>query len=127
MNLLIVDDEPDIALMFQIVIRSAAPKIVSYIAFSGDEVMGKLGAYDALLTDLRLGGQYSGHDLAKAYKALRPCGFVAMMTGFRNIVDANADLILHKPVYPEALATLAARLTSLSSRSRQTLAPVAEV
>jgi len=120
-QVLIVDDDKDIARLFQVVLT-----LVGFecdIVHSAKECLSKLALSvpDIILLDLRLGLEISGEDILvqiranPRFKNTR----VIVVTGYPSMAESISDLtdlILLKPVEIEQLKILIQRLASVESK-----------
>ena len=107
MNVLVVDDEPDVRILFEMQFRREirAGKIVFHFALSGPEALFLLAsqAEDLLiLSDINMPGM-SGLELLKVVKAKYPHLKVVMITAYGDDFQAKAveygcDDYLTKPL-----------------------------
>jgi diguanylate cyclase (GGDEF)-like protein len=111
-QVLIVDDDRDIAKLFQVVLNLVGFECLSKLALS---------VPDIILLDLRLGLEISGGDILfqiranPRFKNTR----VIVVTGYPSLAEPIADLtdmILLKPVEIEQLKVLIQRLASVESK-----------
>ena len=123
-HVLIVDDDKDIARLFQMVLSLMGFECV--IVNSAKECLARLALSvpDIVLLDLRLGLEISGEDILlqiranPRFKNTR----VIVVTGYPAMAEPISDLtdlILLKPVEIEQLKTLIQRLASVESKPRR--------
>ncbi len=110
-RIFVVDDDPDIAALNAEFLRMRGYAAVSCTAAA--DALRKIAAenYDALLTDLDVGGRGSGFILAGALKQVRPDAGVILLTGLPDFaaawttIQSFVDRTFVKPVHPESLET----------------------
>jgi CheY-like chemotaxis protein len=110
-RILVVDDDPDIAALNAEFLRLRGYAAESCTAAS--DALRRLATeeYDALLTDLDVGGRGSGFILAGALKQMRPSAGVILLTGLPDFaaawttIQSFVDRTFVKPVHPESLET----------------------
>lgn len=123
-RVLIVDDDKDIAKLFQVVLSMMG--FECEVVYSARECLAKLAlnAPDIVLLDLRLGLELSGQDILlqiranPRFKNTR----VIVVTGYPAMAEPISDLsdlILLKPVEIEQLKTLIQRLASVEGKPRR--------
>ena len=123
-QVLIVDDDKDIAKLFQVVLNLVG--FECEIVNSAKECLSKLALSvpDIILLDLRLGLEISGEDILfqirsnPRFNSTR----VIVVTGYPSMAEPIADLtdmILLKPVAIEQLKTLIQRLASVEGKPRR--------
>lgn len=96
MRFLVIDDEPDFLEMMRLMLRSLGQEDVTCCT-SPDDQWHRLGEYDVLLTDYRLGKGVCGLDVARSFKAQRPGGVALVLSGF-DLPRGVADLQIVKPL-----------------------------
>lgn len=80
-RVLIVDDEPGVALTLSLSLKKLEADYVFEVAYTGDEALAKLqqSAYDLLITDYSMPGM-NGLDLVRAVRQLSPKTQIVLMT-----------------------------------------------
>jgi CheY-like chemotaxis protein len=116
LRILLVDDDDEVRRALADMISSAGHTVVTVAA--GSEALRHLDGdpgIDLVVTDLVMPGM-TGWELATAVKARRPGLPVGVVTGWRDLRDADApppaavDFVLHKPVLLDALHDAIARI-----------------
>lgn len=107
-RVLVVEDDADVCLMFTLALNAAG--FAADGERDAERAMAVLGSYDALVTDYRLRSRFNGLDLARAYKAARPDGFVALASGMDRQPSEDVDAQFVKPINLEALVRTLRRL-----------------
>jgi DNA-binding NtrC family response regulator len=124
-NLLIVDDDPDQALVLAEVLREAG--IDSVVVHSGEQALSALAtdAFDAVLADVHLGSGINGLDLCAAMRRRGDGPPLIAVTGAGNLETAVAALragaydFITKPVANEALHTAVSRALEHARRVQE--------
>ena len=99
-RILVVDDEPAILGMLQLVLESAQFQVET--ARSAAQARERLGetAFDIVLTDMRMETAAAGYDVVRAAHALRPRPAIAILTAFPIMPSewrpSGADAVLLK-------------------------------
>jgi two-component system, NtrC family, response regulator HydG len=107
MRILLVEDDPDVLLVFEEVLVDAGYEVDTAATFrEADKLLG-LGEYDLLLSDGRLpdgnGLMLADKAKAKAIPALIVTGYLFWLHERNPKCDINAYSILRKPVTPQVL------------------------
>jgi len=121
MRVLVVDDNPDNAMLSQIYLRKSvksadtAETASSAIAKIGEAA--KNGKYDLVLCDIMLDNGRTGFDVEKEAKALSPGTIFVFVTGHdrggfaKNFSGQEyPDLVLQKPIKKDALLEFLGKL-----------------
>lgn len=102
MNVLIVDDDPDVVELFRHAAQMVEDTNVD-VAYSAEDAMGVAlaGAHDLITVDIRMPGA-SGLDILGLLRNLRPHAVVAVISGHITEEDSitafdNADVVMGKP------------------------------
>jgi CheY-like chemotaxis protein len=108
-QVLVVDDEPMIASMMASLLEDEGYRVTCLTsgAAAADYIAG-VGRLDALVTDVDLGSEVSGYELAKLLHASRSSAATIFMTGdsadrVRRCVSVES-IVLEKPFRPAQLA-----------------------
>ncbi|BAY15428.1 signal transduction histidine hinase [Anabaenopsis circularis NIES-21] len=121
-RVLVVDDEPDIRQLFQLVLGEYGVDITAVASASAalSTLMANPGGYDALLSDIGLPGE-DGYTLIRQIRALSPAvgGQIpaaaltayAGHTEYTEALAAGYQMHLAKPIEPQQLIVLVAALT----------------
>jgi signal transduction histidine kinase/CheY-like chemotaxis protein len=97
LRILLVEDEPEVRATIADLLATLGHTAVA-VASSGEarSAFAADGAFDLVLTDLRLKGDVDGVDLAEMLRAIRPESRILVMTG--HLGDTTIDLpVLAKP------------------------------
>lgn len=108
-NLLIVDDEPSVALTLKLIFQREGFAVVT--AASCAEALGMLdsGRFDAVITDLNMEREDIGLEVVQAAQQLQPRPVVVVCTGYANLENSSKalqmkiDYLATKPVDLEEL------------------------
>lgn len=100
MNILIVEDDKGVALLFQFVLQGAGH--TAQVWTSDFEAVAKVAPWDLIdvvIADQQL-GEYDGKELLRWVSDNRPSVRRVMITGssLTNEIEASADVVLIKPV-----------------------------
>ena len=115
--LLIVDDEPSVALTLKLIFERQG--YAAEVAYSCAEALKTLDGpprFDAIITDLNMEREDIGLEVVRVAQQLAPRPVVVICTGFANVHNAQAALDLHvdylatKPVDLQQLLTAIDRL-----------------
>jgi CheY-like chemotaxis protein len=105
MRILLVEDDPDVLLVFDEVLRDAGYNVDCATTFSAADNMLDLSSYDLLLSDGRLpdgtGLMLADKAKAKGIPALIVTGYLLDPHG--SDFDFDAYTVLRKPITPRAL------------------------
>lgn len=118
-KILCVDDEPHVVTLKCAILEAAGHTVTS--ASSAHDAIEKLqhNAYDAIVTDWRLGDD-SGRAIVQAAKSHSSVP-VVVVSGYVaeafQAAEPLADLYLEKPVNPEELVTIVNELLKTNERS----------
>jgi class 3 adenylate cyclase len=119
MRILVVDDEPGILQICGRALRAEGHLVET--CSSGEEALPRLdGAWDLVLSDVRMGGAVDGHEVAR--RAAAGGSAVALMTAYPTLdsavaaVRAGACDYLYKPFSLQALRELVSRLRAAPGR-----------
>lgn len=113
LRILLVDDEARVREVLTLLLRSLGHTVVE--AASGRDAIARLEGgelVDAVLTDLRMPGM-TGWDLIGAVRARWPSLRIGIITGSPALAEQArepVDVIIAKPVGPDALREAIARL-----------------
>jgi DNA-binding NtrC family response regulator len=107
MRILIVDDDVDLMSGYKDVLRQAGHDVVGCSSFLEARGALKAGAFDAIVTDVRLGDS-NGLGLVFDAEAFQPGIHKLVMSGYpdrvlRRDAEALGAVYLEKPVDPENL------------------------
>jgi CheY-like chemotaxis protein len=106
-RILLVEDDPDVLLLFQEVLVDAGYQVDAAATCREASNLLGLREYDLLLSDGRLpdGSGIMLADIAKARRipALIVTGYVVWLLERHPKLDINAYKVLHKPVTPQVL------------------------
>jgi DNA-binding response OmpR family regulator len=113
-RILLVEDNPDILLIFDEVLREAGFMVVCAVTFAvADELLAS-GEYDLLLTDGRLPGGtglvLADKAKAKGIPAIIVTGYMTELRGIDPAIDLDAYIVLPKPIRPTILLAAVRRL-----------------
>lgn len=109
-NLLIVDDEPSVALTLKIIFEREGYAVDT--AASCSEALGVLASgrgFDAVITDLNMEREDIGLEVVRAAQQLAPRPVVVVCTGYANLENSSkalqmkVDYLATKPVDLEQL------------------------
>jgi CheY-like chemotaxis protein len=109
LNLLVVDDEPDMVRSLQRILKARGNNVE--IANSGEDAVRWVRDHepDGILMDIRMSG-INGVEAFRQIRALRPDVFVIFMTGYSEFVrEAEQEgpvAVLSKPVDPGLICDL---------------------
>ena len=111
--ILVVEDE--LFLQADLELALAAAGFATDVASTGEEAISLLMTepHDALVTDVRLGGELNGWDVAKRIREKDPSFPVIYVTAYDQEWQANGvpnSVLIHKPFNP---AKLVAAVSSL--------------
>lgn len=98
-KILVVDDEPSCLKILAVLIRCEGYEV--HEALSGEEAILKLDAsFDAVLTDMHMGGELNGNDVAAAAKSLKSDMSVMLTYAPYKIapIAGRFDNIFTKPI-----------------------------
>ncbi len=113
LRILLVEDEPRVREVLALLLTALGQSVVS--AASGDEALARLEQgerVDAVLTDLRMPG-LTGWDVIRAVRTRWPSLRVGIITGSPALAAESrepVDVVIAKPVGPDALRDAIARL-----------------
>jgi CheY-like chemotaxis protein len=118
LRILVVDDDRDTAESLAVLLRLAGHE--PEIAFSGKDALtlATRGGFSVAIIDIAMPGM-NGYELAEQLKKLIRPPFIIAVTGYgreedcRRCREAGMDLHLLKPVDPNSLAILLARLQQI--------------
>lgn len=121
---LVVDDAPDITFLFAFILQQAGYKVVTADSAPEALVAAHRGNFDLIVSDIGM-PRMDGYELAKALRATPGYEGVLMIavTGFDKSNDRDRalqsgfDAYLTKPVDPEALLELIARLRNSGAQT----------
>ena len=126
-NLLIVDDEVNVALTLQMVFENEGYEV--RVAHSCAEALKKLADglnFDVVMTDLNMEKEDIGLDVARAAQRLKPKPVIVICTGYASVsnlssaLDLHVDYVATKPGdLPELLGALK-RLVAIRANARST-------
>jgi DNA-binding NtrC family response regulator len=114
MDILIVDDDADVAELFCSILRSEGHNVlVAYDGESALELVRRL-AFAIVISDVRM-PKLNGFALVRGIKDARPDTRVILVTGFDDSAEAgrlsrDVETVLEKPVDVEALLAAVNRL-----------------
>lgn len=111
---LIVDDEDAILTMLKLVLESAAFQVETAHSAAQAQSCLQKGAFDVVLTDMRMETATAGYDVVRAARQLRPRPAIVILTAFPIAASewrpSGADTLLIKGSevlrLPETLQTL---------------------
>ena len=109
LNLLVVDDEPDMLSSLQRILKVRGFSVE--IANSGEEAVAWARDHepDGILIDIKMPGM-NGVEAVREIRSLRPDVFVVFMTGYSEFVkeaeDEGSVAVLSKPVDPGQVCEL---------------------
>ncbi len=109
-KVLVVDDQRSLRFTLAMMLRGAGYETDEAADGAEGAELGARGAYDVVLTDLRMGAR-SGIDVLRAVKERQPMTEVLVMTAYGTIESAveamrlGAFDYLVKPITPERLAS----------------------
>jgi two-component system response regulator FlrC len=123
-RILVVDDEPQMALAMERVLRRSGKEVDT--APGGQEALSALSrrSYDVVVTDLRMPG-IGGHEMVKRIHALCPGTRVIVVTAYGTVESAvscvrdGAVDYLMKPFSPEALEQAVAQATRRGAQAQR--------
>jgi CheY-like chemotaxis protein/predicted regulator of Ras-like GTPase activity (Roadblock/LC7/MglB family) len=115
-RILIVDDEPNVALMLVAGLEKLGDEYLFEIAYRGDEALSKLqqDPYDLLITDYSMPGM-SGLDLAQTVRQISPKTQVVLMTAHgtenlrKTVRNLRLDGYIDKPFSIEQIRKIVKR------------------
>ena len=104
MRVLLVEDEPMIALLFEDALFDAGfdAVVAADGSFAFDILKNEPLSFDGLITDIRMPGIINGWDVARKFRELNPAAAVVYMTG-DSMTDwrdhgVERSVLHHKPV-----------------------------
>ena len=116
-NVLIVDDEPSVALTLKLIFERQSYAInVAYSCVEALQMLRDGGAYDAVITDLNMEREDIGLEVVQAAQQLRPRPVVIICTGYATqhnaqaALDLRVDYLATKPVDLQELLIAVERL-----------------
>lgn len=121
-KILCVDDEPNIVTLKCAILQAAGHQVTS--STSAQDAIEKIehNAYDAVVTDWRL-GETSGRSIVQAAKTHSAMP-VVVVSGYVaeafQAAEPLADLYLEKPVDPQELVTIVNELLKTSDQQPET-------
>ena len=120
MNVLIVDDDPDVQVFLSNCMKNLDCSVID-IAESGEDALGKavLDTYDLVTLDVKMPG-VSGLDIISVIRGLMPWAVIAIVTGYSEEVTEeareHADLVIAKPVHIEKINMLVRLIRDLVAK-----------
>jgi len=116
-NVLIVDDEPSVALTLKLIFERQSYAInVAYSCVEALQALRDGGVYDAVITDLNMEREDIGLEVVRAAQQLRPRPVAIVCTGYANqhnaqaALDLRVDYLATKPVDLQELLIAVERL-----------------
>lgn len=103
MHILVVDDEPRIGRMASLMLRQAGHRVVTAVTAEDAIELLATRQFDVVVTDLGLGTELNGWDVARAVKERVPATRVVLATGWGAEIDPSearrrgVDAVLAKP------------------------------
>jgi CheY-like chemotaxis protein len=125
-NLLIVDDEPSVALTLKLIFERQGYAVAT--AASCAEALGKLAGgsnFDAVITDLNMEREDVGLEVVRAAQQLSPKPVVVVCTGYANLHNSSQALqmrIDYLATKPVDLEQLMGSMALLLARRRKDIA-----
>lgn len=110
MNVLIVDDDPDVQQFLKNGMKAMGCEEIE-LAASGEDALGKAVTqqFDLITLDVKMPG-VSGLDIISVIRGLMPWAVIGIVSGYLEDVTAqakeHADLVLAKPVHLEKIKSL---------------------
>ena len=110
MNVLIVDDDPDVQQFLNSSMKALGCEEAE-LAASGEDALGKavVQTFDLITLDVKMPG-VSGLDIISVVRGLMPWAVFAIVSGYlEDVTDQakeHADLVLAKPVHLEKIQAL---------------------
>lgn len=110
MNILIVDDDPDVQHFLKNSMKTLGCDAIETAA-SGEDALGKavVHKFDLITLDVKMPG-VSGLDIISVIRGLMPWAVIAIISGYlEDVTDQaldHADLVLGKPVHFEKIESL---------------------
>lgn len=110
MNVLIVDDDPDVQQFLNSSMNALGCESVE-LAASGEDALGKAvtQTFDLITLDVKMPG-VSGLDIISVIRGLMPWAVIAIVSGYlEDVTDQakeHADLVLAKPVHLDKIKSL---------------------
>jgi len=128
-KVLVVDDDVVVGQSYGRVLTQYGYSVST--ALNGEEALEKFAGekYDVVLTDIRMPGM-DGIEVTQRIKAQSPATPVAVVTGYGTAANAEAAAalgvteFLHKPLQPEKVVDLVARIAQKQVAEEETVAKV---
>ncbi|MDA0711631.1 MAG: response regulator [bacterium] len=120
MQVLIVDDDPDVQEFLRASMRTLGCEVIE-VADSGEDALGKavVQTFDLITLDVKMPG-VSGLDIISVIRGLMPWAVIAIVSGYSEEITDRAkdyaDLVLSKPVHFDKLANLVALTRELINK-----------
>jgi two-component system, OmpR family, KDP operon response regulator KdpE len=120
MQVLIVDDDPDVQEFLRASMRALGCEVIE-VADSGEDALGKavVQTFDLITLDVKMPG-VSGLDIISVIRGLMPWAVIAIVSGYSEEITDRAkdyaDLVLAKPVHVDKLANLVALTRELINK-----------
>jgi two-component system, OmpR family, KDP operon response regulator KdpE len=115
MQVLIVDDDPDVQEFLRASMRALGCEVIE-VADSGEDALGKavVQTFDLIMPGV------SGLDIISVIRGLMPWAVIAIVSGYSEEITDRAkdyaDLVLAKPVHVDKLANLVALTRELINK-----------
>ena len=120
MNVLIVDDDPDVQQFLKNSMKALGCEGIE-LAGSGEDALGKVVVqkFDLITLDVKMPG-VSGLDIISVIRGLIPWAVIAIVSGYlEDVTDQakeHADLVLAKPVHLEKIEALVGHTRELMAK-----------
>lgn len=129
-RVLIVDDEPNVALILSDSLKKLGSDYVFEIAYNGEEALTKIqhAFYTLLITDYNMPGM-TGLDLTQAVRRFSPTTQVILMTGYGNdnlcqaVGDMKFDGYIDKPFTVHQIRDIVKQVVERASAGRKEADP----
>ncbi|MFT5365096.1 MAG: CheY-like chemotaxis protein [Candidatus Latescibacterota bacterium] len=120
MNVLVVDDDPDVQQFLKNGMKALGCEVVE-VAASGEDALGKavVQKFDLITLDVKMPG-VSGLEIISVVRGLMPWAVIGIVSGYvEEVTDQakeHADLVLAKPVHLETIQKLVELTRELMSK-----------
>ena len=117
-TILLAEDEPGVLYTFKTILEEAGFQVQSAPDFLQAEKSMQVGSYDAVITDLGLGQERLGLELAKKAKRMQPPPAVLIYSGqptvdsLRAALKLGVDYFAFKPVDLDEIKSALSRLVA---------------